>query len=668
MGQIAARAACLAVVVFIAAVCCLSDAAGVKHSLTGMHFRTLKGLGVPVAGCDDDVGGQGMLLLQRAHQNYQARHLRKLLERRARSMSSLMDIIEAGHGAVGRRADTLVASHRSCRGEGEGSCNAKPGLAPILSCGKAGCQESEAVSQEAWDAVAFAVAGAALRGAFSSHPVPDDLWAALRQGAHTPTAAAATGMAAEALTWALESGSGGEAEAVGAMRSMAEGKAGGALAAAGAIPALVSFLEKSKPASGDVEEEEALPGVQAATKCIVLLALDPRCESVVADSSLRLMALLQMEVAATAQAAAAAVLRLQDFASPAAGPAGHALQAMAEARGTRGAIVQSGALPAVVKLLEAAAAAPPGDVADYIDVAFVACQLAADASTSLAFAEAGAARALRLLLSSRTEALRLHSAYALWSLCGVGGAAVAALVREGGAMALVAALGDSGGAVRVAAGGAMWALVQGVDDVARQEILEGGAAGPLVSLLDDDTVEMEGRLHAAGALSSLVEGSPPAQKTVVDAGAIAPLVRALGDGEAPEVQVAAARVLWILAGGEVETVRRMKKEGAVGPLMRHLTRGSAEVKTYASGAISLISAAVPGEGPDGLSRGWALPGLIDMLHQPPGLVRNAAANHIGMLVHRQPLVAEFIVAAGVVPTLVGMLPGGEEQVRCGQTP
>ena len=63
--------------------------------------------------------------------------------------------------------------------------------------------------------------------------------------------------------------------------------------------------------------------------------------------------------------------------------------------------------------------------------------------------------------------------------------------------------------------------------MARAEILEGGAAGPLVSLLDDDTVEMEGRLHAAGALSSLVEGSPSAQSTVVDAGAIAPLVRAL---------------------------------------------------------------------------------------------------------------------------------------------
>jgi hypothetical protein len=110
------------------------------------------------------------------------------------------------------------------------------------------------------------------------------------------------------------------------------------------------------------------------------------------------------------------------------------------------------------------------------------------------------------------------------------------------------------------------------------------AVGALIEQLQHGSGEE--KILAAATLSKLAAWRPENRRGIVDAGAIAPLVALLRQGDA-DAQVQAAEALQILALDETNTRRIMQAE-AVFPLLELLKQGTLTVKVAAAGVLERL--------------------------------------------------------------------------------
>jgi len=188
-------------------------------------------------------------------------------------------------------------------------------------------------------------------------------------------------------------------------------------------------------------------------------------------------------------------------------------------------------------------------------------------------------------------------------------------------------------------------------------IVQAGAIAPLVRLLEERSPGV--REEAARALWNLARNNKEInmhnQEAIAQAGAIPSLVRLLSDS-VPRVRVVAAAVLNDLAIDNVANQAAIARAGAVAPLVHLLQHDESPALVMSSRLLQSL-ATNNADAHVALALADAIPALVELLKADSLLAQEQAASTLGSLAAYSPDIQAKIARAGAVVPLVERLEG-----------
>lgn len=282
-------------------------------------------------------------------------------------------------------------------------------------------------------------------------------------------------------------------------------------------------------------------------------------------------------------------------------------------------IAKAGAVAPLVKLIGSSASASCQE-----EAAGTLMNLAACDANKAKIMSAGAVAPLVALLSSGTDATKEHAAGALANLANGHDDHQSAIVKANALTPLLGLLsskasgGEPGAFNGVASRAASALLLLCLNKANGDKVVSAGGVEKLIAALKRDVQEAAGALmnlalhsadtqasivkdalpklvsmlsagtpagqeEAAGAIMNLVTGAPKHQQTVVDAGAVLPLVMLLSFGATPAAKEQAAAALGNLALKN-DKIRKQIVAAQACPALMEMLKKSSDAKADAKGA------------------------------------------------------------------------------------
>ncbi|XP_062144242.1 ARM REPEAT PROTEIN INTERACTING WITH ABF2-like [Alnus glutinosa] len=319
-------------------------------------------------------------------------------------------------------------------------------------------------------------------------------------------------------------------------------------------------------------------------------------------------------------------------------------------------IVECGAVPALVKHLQAPSAVKEGDSGRLLyehevekGSAFALGLLAVKPEHQQLIVDAGALPHLVDLLKRHKNGCNTRAvngvirraADAITNLSHENGCIKTSVRIEGGIPPLVELLEYSDIKVQRAAAGALRTLAF-KNDENKTQIVECNALPTLIVMLwsEDATIHYE----AVGVIGNLVHSSPKIKKEVLLAGALQPIIRLLSS-RCQESQREAALLLGQFAGADSDCKMHIVQRGAVQPLIEILQSPDTQLREMSAFALGRLAQDTHNQA--GIAhRGGILP-LLKLLDSKNGSLQHNAAFALYGLADNEDNVADLIKVGGV---------------------
>nr|KAJ0186987.1 hypothetical protein LSAT_V11C900457750 [Lactuca sativa] len=341
----------------------------------------------------------------------------------------------------------------------------------------------------------------------------------------------------------------------------------------------------------------------------------------------------------------------------------HALSEFAKNEDIVNLIVESGAVPALVRHLQAPQS-PEEVVTGTIPYehevekgsAFTLGLLAIKPEHQQRIVDAGALPHLVGLLKRRLDgqssralngAIR-KAADAITNLAHEN-SSIKTLVRvEGGIPPLVELLESSDAKVQRAAAGALRTLAF-KNDENKNQIVECNALPTLVLMLHSEDAAIH--YEAVGVIGNLVHSSPNIKKEVLLAGALQPVIELLSSSTCSESQREAALLLGQFAAADTDCKVHIVQRGAVGPLIDMLQSPEAQLKEMSAFALGRLAQDTHNQA--GIAHSGGIVPLLKLLDSRNGTLQHNAAFALYGLADNEDNVADLIRVGGVQKLLDG---------------
>lgn len=304
-------------------------------------------------------------------------------------------------------------------------------------------------------------------------------------------------------------------------------------------------------------------------------------------------------------------------------------------------IAEAGGIPLLIELLKAERVGPHENATRAL------WHLADAADNKLIIAEVGGIPALVSLLLhiGSSEATQRHIAGAMNSLARGSTDNQLLLAKAKAIQPLVGLLGSESMETQEHAVGALLSLASHVES--RNAVVKR-----LVAVLD--TRNAAAQMRAAAALAVLSSRNTSNRSAIMEAGAIPPLVRLLGDGRRVETDTPQERAASVLAdlARSGESKEEIVESGGVEPLVMMLSSSSYKAQTAAAAAIWHLAS--NGDNKAAISKAGAIASLVALLSTENANGQSHAAAALRLLATSGENKVEIIQAGGIVP-LVQML-------------
>ena len=303
-------------------------------------------------------------------------------------------------------------------------------------------------------------------------------------------------------------------------------------------------------------------------------------------------------------------------------------------------IAELGGIPILVDLLRAERTGPHENATEAI------WRLAGIGDNKLAIADVGGIPALVNLLSTGSVATQRFAAAAMSNLARDCPQNQLKLAKAKAILPLVQLLGAESAETQDFAVSALLSLASHPES--RNAVVKR-----LVAVLDSRNSATQ--LRAAGALAVLSSRNLTYRSAIMEAGAIPPLVRILGDGLRVEKDTPQERAAYVLAdlARSSESKEEIVESEGITPLVRMLSSPSQKAQNAAAAAIHLLSS--NGDNKISIAQAGGIPRLVALLAATENADGQAYAAAALRLLSTSPENKVEIISNGGIPYLVQMM-------------
>ncbi|KAK1426674.1 hypothetical protein QVD17_15351 [Tagetes erecta] len=332
----------------------------------------------------------------------------------------------------------------------------------------------------------------------------------------------------------------------------------------------------------------------------------------------------------------------------------HILSELAKNEDIVNLIVESGAVPALVRHLQApewkeVAVPRPYEHEVEKGSAFTLGLLAIKPEHQQLIVDAGALPHLVALLKRHREGdnsravngVIRRAADAITNLAHENSSIKTRVRVEGGIPPLVELLEFTDAKVQRAAAGALRTLAF-KNDENKTQIVDCNALPTLILMLRSEDAAIH--YEAVGVIGNLVHSSPNIKKEVLLAGALQPVIELLSSS-CSESQREAALLLGQFAAADTDCKVHIVQRGAVGPLVQMLQSADAQLREMSAFALGRLAQDTHNQA--GIAHGGGIPPLLKLLDSRNGSLQHNAAFALYGLADNEDNVADFVRFGGV---------------------